>query len=185
MARGKAISDDLVLESARRAILARGEAAFTLADIGKAVGLSAATLIQRFGDKPGLVKAMLAGETARFAAALRALPERTGPAAVIALFMLLTEEPSTPGGLPGEAFWQQLDLEDPDLRRLAMERAIRLRRAVAERLPPLPIAPDEAAALVEAQWRGAVLQWRLQRRGRLADHVTAALADWFALVLRR
>ena len=131
------------------------------------------------------MKAILARDNARFAAALQAAPDRTGPAAVIAIFTLLTPEPSSPDGLPGEAFWQGLDLGDPDLRRLVLDRAARLRTAVARRLPPLPLEPDEAAALVEAQWRGALLQWRLQPRGRLVDHVTAALADWFALVLRR
>ena len=185
MARSKRLSDEQVLDAARLAILARGSHDFSLADLGRAVGLSPSTLIQRFRDKSALVKAILARDNARFAAALRAAPERTGPAAVIAIFMLLTGEPATPDSLPGEAFWQGLDLSDPDLRRLVLDRSSMLRTAVASRLPPLPLDAGEAAALAEAQWRGALMQWRLQPRGRLVDHVTAALADWFALVLRR
>ena len=185
MARSKRLSDEQVLDAARSAILARGSPDFTLADVGRAVGLSPSTLIQRFSDKPSLMKAILARDNTGFAAALRAAPDRTGPAAVIAVFMLLTGEPSTPDGLPGEMFWQGLDLSDPDLRRLVLDRCLMLRAAVARRLPALPLEPEEASALVEAQWRGALLQWRLQPRGRLVDQVTAALADWFALVLRR
>ena len=185
MARSKRFGDDEVLDAAWTAILARGSPDFTLADLGQAVGLSASTLIQRFRDKPTLVKAILARDNARLAAALAAAPDRTGPAAVIAVFMLLTEAPATPENLPGEVFWQGLDLGDPDLNHLVLERSSRLRAAIVRRMPPLPLDPDEAAALVEAQWRGALVQWRLQPRGRLVDHVTAALADWFALVLRR
>ena len=47
-----------------------------------------------------------------------------------------------------------------------------LREAVAERLPPLPIAPELAARLIEAQWQGAFNQWGFFREGRLPDFVS-------------
>ena len=68
--------------------------------------------------------------------------------------------------------------------RLARERFRRLREVIAERLPPLPIPPDEAARLIEAQWQGALLQWGIFREGSLADYVSGGLRAWFALVCR-
>ena len=43
----------------------------------------------------------------------------------------------------------------------------------------------DAARLVEAQWQGALNQWGLEPTGDLADFIATALADWFALVMRR
>ena len=55
MAQKKSIDDLSVLEKALLVISERGPEAFTLADIGKAVGLAPATLMQRFGSKQQLL----------------------------------------------------------------------------------------------------------------------------------
>jgi hypothetical protein len=46
----------------------------------------------------------------------------------------------------------------------------------------LPITPDLAARLVEAQWQGALNQWGIEPKGSLADFVAESLTAWFALV---
>ena len=51
MSRKKNIDDATVLEKALLVISDRGPESFTLTDIGKAVGLAPATLLQRFGSK--------------------------------------------------------------------------------------------------------------------------------------
>jgi hypothetical protein len=48
-------------------------------------------------------------------------------------------------------------------------------------MPPLPIAPDLAARLVEAQWQGALNQWGIAPEGSLAEYVAESLTVWFAL----
>lgn len=55
MAQKKSIDDQSVLEKALLVISERGPEAFTLADVGKAVGLAPATLMQRFGSKQQLL----------------------------------------------------------------------------------------------------------------------------------
>ena len=72
-------------------------------------------------------------------------------------------------------------MSDPDLNRLARERFRLLRQAIAARLPPLPIEPEAAAWLIEAQWQGALLQWGIAHEGRLGDFVTRSLEAWFRL----
>jgi AcrR family transcriptional regulator len=182
MARRKLLSDEAVLDAALSVMVAKGPADFTLADVGQAAGLAPATLIQRFGGKLELVVAALTRDNARFAEALAAAPKTRGPAAVIALFLILTPRSVAIETFADQLLWLRQDMRDPALNALARDRFTRLRAAIAERLPPLRMAPADAARLVEAQWQGALNQWGLEPQGSLADYVTAALADWFTLV---
>ncbi len=45
----------------------------------------------------------------------------------------------------------------------------------------MPIPADRAAALLDAQYHGAVVQWALEPEGRLADFVARSLRDCFRL----
>ncbi|MGH6955967.1 MAG: hypothetical protein ACREEW_04810, partial [Caulobacteraceae bacterium] len=83
-----------------------------------------------------------------------------------------------------QLLWLRQDMRDPDLNRLARERFAALRAALAERAPPLPIPPYEAALLIEAQWQGALVQWGIEREGTLSDFVASRLRAWFSLAER-
>jgi AcrR family transcriptional regulator len=183
MARRKTISDEDVLAAAAKVMFAVGPA-FTLAEVAKAAGIAPSTLVQRFGDKHGLTVAAIARDNAGFAAFLAEMPAGRGGGAVIAIFAAMFEGPDTDADyFADQLLWLRQDMRDPDLNRLARERFTALRAAVAARLPPLPIAADEAARLVEAQWQGALLQWGIEREGRLSEFVTAQLAAWFRLLV--
>jgi len=67
------------------------------------------------------------------------------------------------------------------LNRLARERFALFRAEIVKRLPPMPIAADRAARLLDAQFHGAVIQWALEPVGTLDDFVAESLASWFAL----
>ena len=182
MARRKVISDESVLAAALRVMTAKGPSDFTLADIAAAAGIAPATLVQRFGDKRGLVVAAFAQDNEAFARALASLPPGSGAEAVIGVFRLLTPGIDDVGAFADQLLWLRQDMRDPDLNHLARERFRLLREAVAARLPPLPVPPGEAARLVEAQWQGALNQWGIAPEGRLVDFVTANLEAWFSLV---
>jgi hypothetical protein len=104
---------------------------------------------------------------------------------VIALFQLLTPDIQDPDVLGNGLLWLREDFRDPALNALARERWRMLREAVAERLPPLPISPELAARLIEAQWQGAFNQWGFFREGRLPDFVSDSLEAWFDLAEAR
>src|ERR1700753_3871781 len=89
MPRKKTISDADVLAAATRAMYARGPADFTLARVAKAAGIAPATLIQRFGDKHGLIVAAVTHDNALFAEALAKLPKGKGADAVLGVFRVL------------------------------------------------------------------------------------------------
>lgn len=180
MPRRKLRSDDDVLDQAA-VVMQRLGPDFTLADVSRVSGLSPATLVQRFGDKRGLVVRAAARGNDRFVAALAEAPRATGVDAVIDLFWTVTPSEQEQAALAEQLHWLRDDLRDPDLNVLARERRARLHAAVVERLPPLPIQAETAARLLEAQWRGALLQWGLEPKGALADYVADSLTDWFSL----
>src|SRR5580658_5416194 len=160
MARTKTISDEKVLAAAATVMFAKGPSDFTLAEAAKAAGIAPATLVQRFGDKHGLVVAAIAQDNHAFARFLADLPPATGDEAVIDLFArMFPDVGEDVGHFADQLLWLRQDMRDPDLNRLARERFAALRAAVAGRMPPLPIPAADAAALVEAQWQGALVQW--------------------------
>ena len=154
---------------------------FTLADVARACGIAPATLLQRFGGKQGLIVAVVAHENDRLAQIVAQAPRAVGAEAVIDLFWGLTPAQAE-GALADELSGWTLD---PQLNALARERSAMVRAAVAERLPPLAIDAATAARLLEAQWRGALVQWSIERQGDRADHVADSLAAWFELARPR
>lgn len=185
MARTKTISDEAVLTAAATVMFAKGPSDFTLADVANAAGIAPATLVQRFGDKHGLVVAAIAQDNVSFERFLAELPREVGAEAVIGVFARMfqgVEEDADQ--FADQLLWLRQDMRDPDLNRLARDRFEKLRAAIAARMPPLPIGADEAAVLVEAQWQGALNQWGIFREGRLVEFVTDRLRAWFDLVTR-
>jgi AcrR family transcriptional regulator len=179
MARPRRISNEAVLDGALRVMFRSGPAEFTLAAVAAEVGIAPPTLMQRFGDKRGLILSALAQENAAFAAALAEAPRGHGRAAVLDLFRFLTPDIEDPAVLAPGLLWLGEDFRDPELNALARARWTMLRKAVAERLPPLPISPDLAVRLLEAQWQGAFNQWGFFREGRLRTFVVESLEAWF------
>lgn len=182
MARRKSISDEAVLDAAAKVMFTAGPS-FTLADVARAAGIAPATLVQRFGDKHGLTVAAIARDNVGFEASLAGLPRAAGAEAVVAIFAAMFDGPDTDADrFADQLLWLRQDMRDPDLNRLARARFAALRAAVAARMPPLPIPAAEAARLVEAQWQGALVQWGIERDGRLSDFVAEQLRAWFRLV---
>jgi AcrR family transcriptional regulator len=185
MTRTKTISDEAVLAAAATVMFAKGPSEFTLADVAKAAGIAPATLVQRFGDKQGLVVAAITQDNSAFDRFLAELPRDVGAEAVIDLFArMFPGVGEDVGSFADQLLWLRQDMRDPDLNRLARARFAALRAAVAARMPPLPIPAEQAASLVEAQWQGVLVQWGIFRQGALADFVAERLRAWFALVTR-
>ncbi len=181
MPRPRRISDEAVLAGALKVMFRSGPAEFTLAAVASEVGIAPPTLLQRFGDKRGLILRALAQDNGEFAGVVAEAPRTRGRAAVIGLFQLLTPDIQDPDVLATGLLWLREDFRDPELNALARERWRMLREAVAERLPPLPVSPELAARLIEAQWQGAFNQWGFFREGRLPDFVAESLEAWFDL----
>lgn len=179
MPRPKLISDEAVLDAAIRVMMRVGPAAFTLAEAGKEAGVSAATLLQRFGDKQSLIVRALSRDVGQFTQRLDEAPLIRSREAVLDLFWLITPDTDDAEAFADQLPWLREDFRNPELNRLSRQMFTALRAAVAARLPPLPVPAETAARLLEAQWQGAMNQWGFFQEGRLPDYVARALNEWF------
>jgi AcrR family transcriptional regulator len=181
MPRRKLISDEEILDRALPVMAQAGPGGFTMADIARAVGVSAATLAQRFGDKQGLTQRAFARDNERFVDWLAELPDGVGAEAVVRVYAAATELFGDDPSLADHLLWLREDLRDPVFNRMARERFALFRAAIVRRLPPMPIPAERAADLLDALYHGALIQWGLDPRGRLADFVAERLRDCFRL----
>ena len=181
MPRHKSISDEDILDRALPVMARAGPAGFTLADVAKAVGVSPATLFQRFGDKQTLIERAFARDNERFIPWLENLPDGVGAEVVIRIYSEATKLFGETPSLADHLLWLREDIRDPALNRLARRRFKLFRAAIVRRLPPMPIPPQRAARLLDAQYHGAVVQWALEPSGRLSDFVSRSLRDVFRL----
>jgi AcrR family transcriptional regulator len=181
MPRRKSISDEDILERALPVMARAGPGAFTMADVAREVGVSPATLFQRFGDKQTLVERAFAQDNVRFVAWLEQLPEGVGAEVVIQIYGEATKLFGDNPSLADHLLWLREDIRDPVFNRLAQERFRLFRAVIVERLPPMPIDLEKAADLLDALYHGAVVQWALEPQGRLADFVAGRLSDCFRL----
>src|ERR1700744_5800454 len=113
MARPRRISDEAVLAGALRVMFRKGPAEFTLAAVAAEVGIAPPTLVQRFGDKRGLILRALAQENGDFAAAIAEAARGKGRASVIGLLLMLTPDIDDPDVLATGLQWVREDFRDP------------------------------------------------------------------------
>lgn len=173
MARPRSFSDDDLLTAARQVLMDRGPQGFTLTDAADAAGISRPALIQRFGSREALLRALAQRETEALAAALAALPPdrgRKGTWLFLTDLALRMEEGAAPAS---RAAMIAVEAADPELSRLAAERDRMLREAIEQRLPG--DAPEGTAALLQAIMAGAAQQWAARPEGALADLVLMRL----------
>jgi AcrR family transcriptional regulator len=182
MARTKQRSDEALLDAAMPALFAKGPGEFTLGDVARAVGLSPATLVQRFGSKQGLVLAALEFTNRRNFAALDRLPPDKGAAAVIRIFVDRTPGPEHEHLLNDQLLWLRESMADGRINALTRDYFEKFRQAIADRMPQLSIPAGHAVLLLEAQWHGSLIQWGIGREGHLREFVERNLRDWFVAV---
>ncbi|WP_433514971.1 TetR/AcrR family transcriptional regulator [Nonomuraea sp. CA-143628] len=184
MGRPRTVSDEQILGGAARVIARVGPARLTLAEVGREVGLSAATLVQRFGSKRGVLLAVAAhgAETlpSRVAAA------QTASAPVEALIDVLagmagsirsTEE------FANHLAFLLLDLADPQFQRISRDYAAAVERAIAEVLAVGQAVGELVQGdvsrfprAIHAAYNGALIAWGLAGEGDPAENVREQLA---------
>ena len=127
--RPRTVDDSTILEAAVTVIGRIGPDRLTLADVGEAAGLSAATLVQRFGSKRDLMLSVLKFATEGFDERFeQAIKNTDSP--LEAIFAAAMERPSVdePGPIAHLLAFYLSDLGDPDFRALAIENS---RKAVS------------------------------------------------------
>jgi AcrR family transcriptional regulator len=176
MPKPRTVEDEAVLGAAAELIAREGPAGVTFARVGTAVGLSPATLVQRFGSKRDFLLALSEYGSAAwpdtFAAARAA---RKSPlAALLDALARLTEPVSTPAALANSVAFLQLDLSDPDFHRIALAGMRRMREQIEQLLAEAVSAGElkrcdtaRLARAVQNAYNGGLITWGFYRQGKV------------------
>lgn len=178
--RPRTVSDDAILAATARMIGRVGPVRLTLADVGGEVGLSPATLLQRFGSKRGLLIALVERSVNGVERSFgdRRASAQSALEAVIAAASDLAEHMRTPEELANHLAFFQIDLSDPDFHRLALEYSRRVRAGYRTLLDEAMTAGElrscDTSALASALQgvaAGSLLNWAIHREGAVIDWV--------------
>jgi len=180
MPRPKSLPDEVVLECALTLMRSHGPDALSFGTLARATGLSGATLVQRFGSKPALIKAATSHAWDQLdratAEAIGSAPD--GAEGVVSLLVALS------GYGDIETYADNLlilreDLRDPELRARGRAWHAVLVDAISTRLPD---RREGMAAVILDQWQGSLLWWSFDPDEKVEHHVERRLRSLLALV---
>lgn len=187
--RPRTIDDGAILQAAATTISRVGPSNFTLADVAKSVGLSPATLVQRFGSKRGLMLALaehgVAGVDACFAAVRAAHSQPLE--ALMAAATEMTRFVDTPEEMANHLAFLSIDLSDPDFYRLMLENSTRIFAGYKALLDEAVKAGQlvkcdtrRLARAVGAMAGGSLITWAVMRKGTAEQFVRKDLQTLLA-----
>ncbi|WP_433227027.1 TetR/AcrR family transcriptional regulator [Microtetraspora malaysiensis] len=184
MGRPRTVSDEQVLAGAARVIARVGPARLTLAEVGREVGLSAATLVQRFGSKRGVLLAVAAHGAEALPSQVATARQASAPvAALIDVLAGMAGTIRSTEEFANHLAFLLLDLADPQFRRISRDYAAAVERAIAEVLAAGQAAgelvQDDLSRLpraIHAAYNGALIAWGLAGEAGPAEQVREQLA---------
>jgi AcrR family transcriptional regulator len=177
--RPRATSDEQILGATYRVVSRLGPN-LTLADVAKEAGVSPATLVQRFGSKRGLLLAFASTGAVGMGEEFERIRKkhRSAVAAVYALADCMAGMAVTPETLSNSLAFLQMDLIDPEFHQhaLAHSRGMRagIKRVLDEAVRTGELHRCDTTRLaraVQALIGGSLLQWAVDRDGKVADRL--------------
>lgn len=186
MSRPRTLPDDQILECAKALMLRHGPEHLTFASLARESGLSASTLVQRFGNKSALVQAALlrAWDGLERATAERAASVEQSPRGAIDLLVGLSHGYGDIAAYADGLLILREDVRDPVLRARGAAWAKQLFSAIGDCFDDTPDTPPDIGRLMATQWQGALLWWSFEPRGRVSDHVRERLEEFVAAILQ-
>jgi AcrR family transcriptional regulator len=187
MARTKTVSDEAILEAAGRIMRHAGPAGITFAAVSAETGLAPPTLVQRYGSKERLMRAVLHRAWDRLEMSTLAADELAPVDAegAITLLLALSGIDDDPNDFADGLLVLREDLRDPELRERGVAWGELLTLALGRRLASELAEQRRLGRLMASQWQGALLWWGFSRQGTVGAHIAGELRDWCAVVLRR
>ena len=185
MARTKTVSDEAILDAAMALMVREGPEAVTFAAVGREVGLSAATLVQRYATKAEFLRAVLLRAWDQLDAQTARLDETTELSPEGAVRMLVAMFPMGEGEsdyAEGLLILRE-DMRDPLLRERGAQWGEALAKALGRRLSGDPARQPLLGRLMASQWQGAQLWWAFEGKGDPAGAIGAELRRWCEVML--
>jgi len=185
MARPRSLPDDVVLERLLQTLSQAGPDNLTFQRAATGVGLSAATLVQRFGSREKMVEAVLLfawDRLERETVAADAHHPQT-PEGAIALLLQLTPEDMTGVGFADGLLLLREDMRSPVLRARGAAWGKALAQALGKRLTG---SREEAGRLgwqMASLWQGALVWQGFRQDKAPKDTIRQMLEEWCAAAL--
>ncbi|MDP9873711.1 TetR/AcrR family transcriptional regulator [Agrobacterium tumefaciens] len=186
MPRHKLISDNQALDALLPLMLQTGPDGLTFAAAAKACGLSAATLVQRYGKREDLVEAVLL----RAWDGLQALTEAADakepvtPQGAISLLMGLTSTESAEQNASDGLLLLREDIRNPVLRERGARWGRTLAHALGRRVTENGKNAERLGWQMASIWQGAHTWWAFTRAEDAGPAIRKALEEWVAMVER-
>jgi AcrR family transcriptional regulator len=177
MPRPRTVSDEAILDAVLALALRVGPARVTFAAAASETGLSAATLVQRFGSKRGLLLAADKRAIDLWVGALDRSTAASPLARVVEGLVLAVDPDATPETMANSVALLQLDLADPEFHAETLRGARAVRARIARDLSAALAAGElrsdtdvaTLAKLVETTYHGAMIGWAIHRENTLAS----------------
>ena len=180
--RPRTVTDEKIIAAAATVIGRLGPGKLTLADVGKEIGLSAATLVQRFGSKRGLLLAMAKSSADSVEACFDMVraAHRSPLAALVAAATDMARYLDTTEEVANSLAFLQMDLSDPDFHRLMVINSRKqlegyrlLVREAIEAGELIECDTQRLARAITAVSGGSLIHWAVFREGPAAAWVRA------------
>lgn len=186
MPRHKSISDDQVLDALLPLMLQTGPDRLTFAAAAKASGLSAATLVQRYGKREDLVETVLLRSWSRLQAETETADEEEPltPRGAISLLMRLMPPQSAERNASDGLLLLREDIRNPKLRARGALWGHTLAHALGRRLTHDKPSEERLGWQMAALWQGAHTWWAFNRNGDAGWAIERALQEWIEMVGR-
>ena len=187
--RPRTVTDDEILAATHRTMARLGPLKLTLAAVAREAGLSAATLVQRFGSKRQLLLAVSNGAVGYVDACFEFLrTEHPSPLqALIAAATEMARHTASPEELANSLAFLQIDVTDPDFRRPMVEMSQKTidgyRRLLDDAIAAGEVRPCDTTGLaraISALTAGSLINWGAFRKGKAEQWVRADLETLLA-----
>jgi len=183
MPRPRTVSDDDILGAAAVVIGELGPDRLTLGEVGRKVGLSPATLLQRFGSRRGLLLALANHDVNAVPARLRMAASGSGSAldALVGALVDTASQINSPERFANHLAFLLKDLADPQFQAItrryasSVSAAIRAVLAAAADRGELDADVDVLAELMHVVYNGALVTWGMNPDGEPAARVASHL----------
>ena len=192
MSRPRATSDTDLLMATHRVVTRLGPN-LTLADVAKEAGVSAATLVQRFGSKRGLLLAFASlaavGTDEEYAAIRQRYPDPVD--AIREVVRCFAQMATSPEAVSNALAFLQVDLSDPDFHKYAHAQAkatlIELQKILDDGVKSGRVVKCDTTRLafaLNAIIGGAMVSWAIVRDGTAEKTMQQAVETLMAPYVR-
>jgi len=180
MGRSKTISDNVALDRLLTALETAGPDGYSFSKASRAVGLSAATLVQRYGTREAMIEAILLHAWDRLDAVTAGADAEApaDPAGAISMLLRLLPGGAAEYNLTDGFLLLREDLRNPTLRARGAAWGTSLAKALGRRLTKDAAHAERMGWQMASVWQGSIIWWAFKRDTDPDTNIQNALEEW-------